>query len=343
MFDIKKPHRRFNPLTGEWVLVSPQRLDRPWQGSVEEFSAGRLPEYDKGCYLCPGNLRAGGKKNPDYTGTFVFDNDFPALTPEAGEGELNIGELILARNESGRCRVLCFSPRHDLTLSGMERPAITGVVQAWTEEYRTLGSEGAVNYVLIFENRGEMMGCSNPHPHCQIWANETVPVLPAKKTYHQLEYRQYHGSNLLLDYAALEIKSGERVLFENDHFVCLVPFWAVWPFETMLLPKDHARSLADLSAEQAASLADALKRTTVMYDNLFQTPFPYSMGIHQAPTDGQDHAEWQMHVAFLPPLLRSASVRKHMVGYELLAMAQRDITPEGAAETLRALPKDRVQ
>jgi len=339
MFDIKKPHRRFNPLTGEWVLVSPQRLDRPWQGAEERPEKRRLPEYDPDCYLCPGNARAGGKRNPHYTGTFVFDNDFPALVPGADDGELNTGELILARNESGRCRVLCFSPRHDLTMSGMKLPAIEKVIHSWINEYRTLGSEDMINYVLIFENRGEMMGASNPHPHCQIWANETVPVLPAKKSYYQLEYLQYHGGNLLADYLSFEKQSGERIIFENDHFVCLVPFWAAWPFETMLLPKDHIRSLLDMSVAQVASFADALKRNTTMYDNLFRITFPYSMGLLQAPTDGLAHDEWQMHVNFLPPLLRSASVRKFMVGYELLAMPQRDITPETAAETLRSLLK----
>ena len=340
MFQIRQPHRRYNPLTGDWVLVSPHRLERPWQGSVEKEQSGSLPEYDPHCYLCPGNSRADGRKNPDYRGTYVFDNDFPALLEETGEGELNVNELILARNEYGRCRVLCFSPRHDLSLSGMDHDMIGGVVRAWTEEYTTLGSDEKINYVMIFENRGEMMGCSNPHPHCQIWANETVPVLPGKKSYHQLEYQQYHGRNLLLDYCRLEMKQGERVLFQNDHFVSLVPFWAVWPYETMLIPREHVRSLADLSGEQAQSLADALKKQTVMYDNLFKAPFPYSMGFHQAPTDGQDHEEWQLHISFLPPLLRSASVRKHMVGYELLAMPQRDITAEQAAETLRGLPKE---
>lgn len=340
MFDIKKPHRRFNPLTGEWVLVSPQRLERPWQGAEEERHDQPLPEYDAECYLCPGNTRAGGERNPDYSGTYVFDNDFPAMLPGTAEGELNMNELILARNEAGRCRVLCFSPRHDLTLSRMDPTGIEGVIRAWQEEYETLGADEAINYVLIFENRGEMMGASNPHPHCQIWANETVPVLPAKKSYHQLEYLQFHGSNLLMDYAFLERKSRKRVLFENEHFICLVPFWAVWPYETMVLPKEHLRSLSDLSKKQTSSLADALKRTTVKYDNLFKTPFPYSMGIHQAPTDGLDHAEWQMHLSFLPPLLRSASIRKFMVGYELLAMPQRDITAEKAAETLRSLPEE---
>ncbi|MBN2049850.1 MAG: UDP-glucose--hexose-1-phosphate uridylyltransferase [Spirochaetales bacterium] len=339
MFDNGKAHRRYNPLTGDWVLVSPGRLNRPWLGAEEQGTQVPQPSYDPDCYLCPGNERAGGKKNPAYTGTYVFDNDFPALLPDGEGGEFNQEDLILARNEAGRCRVLCFTPQHDRTLSRMDIPEIHRVVDAWTEEYRLHGADESINYVTIFENRGEMMGASNPHPHCQIWANETVPPIPGKKTWYQMEYLQYHGSNLLLDYCELERKAGERILFENRHFICLVPYWAIWPFETMILPKEHLRHLGELSQAQARSLSEALKRTTVMYDNLFRVPFPYSMGIHQAPTDRLEHPEWQMHISFYPPLLRSSTIRKFMVGYELFAMAQRDVTPEEAARRLRDLPE----
>jgi UDPglucose--hexose-1-phosphate uridylyltransferase len=329
------PHRRYNPLTGEWILVSPHRAKRPWQGKVEDLPAESTPSYDPSCYLCPGNERAGGACNPAYTDTFVFDNDFAALLPDGGEQSGGDHRLFVSAPERGLCRVICFSPRHDLTLSLMERDAIEKVIDVWCEQYRDIGGLDWIRYVQIFENRGAMMGCSNPHPHGQIWANATVPVLPAAESRNQLSYRSEHGSCLLCDYVAAELDRGERVVFRNSAFAALVPFWAVWPFEVMLVPTFHASDITACDASQRAELADALRRMGVRYDNLFRTSFPYSMGIHQAPTDGQPHPEWHFHVHYYPPLLRSATVKKFMVGYEMLAMPQRDITAEESARRLR--------
>lgn len=331
------PHRRLNLLTGDWVLVSPQRSERPWQGQVERRPAEERPTYDPACYLCPGNERAGGIRNPEYTGTYVFDNDFAALHPDAPGGELSIGGLLRAEGEAGICRVLCFSPRHDLSLPEMERSAIRRVVEVWTEEYATLGSKDFIDYVQIFENKGEMMGCSNPHPHGQIWAQRSIPVEPARETERLRDYFREHGRSLLADYLRLELEQEERIVCENDGFVALVPFWAVWPFETMLISRRPLRSLLDLTDAEREQLADLLKRLTTRYDNLFGVSFPYSAGIHQAPTDGQAHPEWHFHMHFYPPLLRSATVRKFMVGYEMLANPQRDSTPEASAARLREL------
>ena len=333
-------HRRYNPLTGDWVLVSPHRTKRPWQGKVEKNVKDERPQYDPKCYLCPGNERAGGtKKNPDYENTFVFPNDFSALIPDVPEGNYEHGELFKASSEQGLCKVLCFSPRHDLTIPEMDVENIRKVVDVWTREYQELGSHDFINHVQIFENKGEIMGCSNPHPHGQIWAQQSIPGAPAKEQENQKVYFEKYGRTMLEDYLTDELNAGERILVENDHFVALVPFWAIWPYEAMILSKRAVSDLTALSEDEKASMADCYKRLTVMYDNLFETSFPYSAGIHQAPTDGKEHPEWHLHMHFYPPLLRSATVKKFMVGYEMMADPQRDLTAEQSAENLRSLPK----
>jgi len=331
------PHRRFNPLTREWVLVSPLRTQRPWQGQVERRVRVQQVAYDPNCYLCPRNERAGGMHNPDYKATFVFTNDFAALRPDVPRASVDEGgrELLVAESEPGTCRVVCFSPRHDLTLSRMKLDEIAAVVEVWGEQVAELGALPSINYVQIFENRGEIMGCSNPHPHGQIWANQTIPNEPSKEQDSQAAHFSRHGACLLCEYLELERKAESRVVCENALFVAVVPFWAVWPFEILLLSKTHARDLLSLDRPHQYGLADILKRITTRYDNLFEIPFPYSMGFHQAPTDGDPHSEWHLHAHFYPPLLRSATVRKFMVGYEMLAAPQRDITPEAAAARLR--------
>jgi UDPglucose--hexose-1-phosphate uridylyltransferase len=331
----RTPQRRFNPLTGEWVLVSPQRTERPWQGQVEKAAAQSQPVYDPGCYLCPGNSRAGGVRNPNYTSTFVFENDFAALRPDTPVDRFDERGLLVAESEPGICRVICFSPRHDLTVSRMEASALRQVVDTWIGQYQELGALAWINHVQIFENRGAMMGCSNPHPHCQIWANHTLPNEPRKEQDAQAEYARTKQACLLCDYLAIECAAAERVVCRNASFVALVPFWAVWPFETLLLPVRHSTALDELTPTERDDLAGILKRLTTRYDNLFQVSFPYSLGFHQRPTDGQAHSEWHFHGHFYPPLLRSATVRKFLVGYEMLAMPQRDITPEAAAARLR--------
>ncbi|MGO9482274.1 MAG: UDP-glucose--hexose-1-phosphate uridylyltransferase [Candidatus Kryptoniota bacterium] len=332
-----RTHRRQNILTGEWVLVSPGRLKRPWQGRIEKTSSPVLPKRDSKCYLCPGGERANRKKNPDYESTFVFDNDFGALTHNTQRFTLDDNGLIRAESEKGFCRVLCFSPRHDLTLAELSVKEIKEVVEVWKDEYIRLGKRRDVNYVQIFENKGELMGCSNPHPHCQIWAEESIPVEPAKEARHLEEYKNRSGNCLICDYASLELKEKDRVVLETEQFIVLVPFWAVWPFEVMVLSKNHVSSLASMTKVERVNLATALKGILVRYDNLFEVPFPYSSGIHQAPTDGKIHDEWHFHMHFYPPLLRSASVKKFMVGFEMLANPQRDITPETAAKRLREM------
>ena len=328
-------HRRFNPLTREWVLVSPHRTKRPWQGQTERPADPAALAYDPECYLCPGNRRAHGHVNPAYSHTFVFDNDFPSLQSDVGEDRIDKGGLIVAAAEAGVCRVICFSPRHDLTLSRMSVDDITRVVAVWGEQYRALGAMDSINAVQIFENRGAMMGASNPHPHCQIWATQSLPNETAKELTAQADYSRDHRSCLLCDYLKLEQEAGERIVFANDHFTVLVPFWAIWPFETMMLPHRHVGGVNELTAAEARGLAEALSQLTIRYDNLFETAFPYSFGLHPKPTDGQPHSEWHLHAHFYPPLLRSATVRKFMVGFELLGSPQRDLTAESAAERLR--------
>ncbi len=338
-FDLQEhPHKRLNALTGEWVLVSPHRARRPWKGKRETPAATDRPAYDPGCYLCPGNSRASGETNPTYVETFVFDNDFAALLPDAPRSGVEgaaTDELFRASPESGICRVLCFSPRHDLSLARMGREAIRRVVMTWREQYCALSDRTRIGYVQIFENKGALMGCSNPHPHGQIWASESVPMIPALEDERQRRYAANHDRCLLCDYVERERAAGERIVFENDSFVALSPFWAVWPFETMLLPKRHLRSLAEMRGGEPADLANAVGRICVRYDNLFETEFPYSMGVHQAPSDGRVVDQCHLHLHYFPPLLRSASVKKFMVGYEMLAMPQRDITPESGARRLR--------
>ncbi len=338
------PHRRRHLLTGEWLLVSPHRTQRPWQGQVESAPIELRPTYDPACYLCPGNARAGGLRNPDYPVTYVFDNDFAALlagTPAhslaRGLADCDGPPLLHAESERGLCRVVRFSPRHDLTLADMDVVDVRQVVHTWAEQFSELGALAWVRYVQIFENRGAMMGASNPHPHGQIWANERVPNEPAKEHAQQQAYAAACGRCLLCDYLALELRDGQRLVCQNDDWVVMVPFWAIWPFETLVLPRAHAGAITGLAPAQRDGLADILRQVTGRYNQLFAASFPFSMGFHSTPTDGHDYPAWHLHAHFYPPLLRSATVRKFMVGYELLGQPQRDITPESAAERLRSL------
>jgi UDPglucose--hexose-1-phosphate uridylyltransferase len=348
-----EPHRRLNLLTGEWVLVSPHRTRRPWQGQVERRPTENCPRYDPTCYLCPGNERAGGARNPEYSTTFIFENDFAALMPaasEVGGGRWEQTEaashlppltsrLLRAEPEPGTCRVICFSPRHDLTLPDMELSVIRAVVDAWAGEYERLGRDPEIGHVQIFENKGEVMGASNPHPHGQIWAQRSVPLIPAREGERLAEHFERYRRTLLADYLALELELEERVVCENAGFVALIPFWAVWPFELLVVSRRPVPRLGALDGAERDQLADILKRVTTRYDNLFETSFPYSAGFHQAPTDGAAHREWHLHMHFYPPLLRSATVRKFLVGYEMLGEPQRDLTPEAAVARLRELPE----
>lgn len=330
-----QPHRRFNPLSGEWVKVSPHRTKRPWQGSRESAVPENRPSYDPGCYLCPGNTRAGGAENPRYTETYSFVNDYSALLADTPLGNIQAG-LFQAQAERGICKVICFSPRHDLTLPRMSQGEVEGVVGLWRDEYEELAGHRWIRHIQIFENHGSTMGCSNPHPHGQIWAEDCLPDIPAREDSRQRAYRGEHGSNLLMDYLARELETGERIVCQNDKFAALVPYWAVWPYETMVLPKTQIRDIRECTESQITALADLIRRLGIRYDNLFQTDFPYSMGLHQAPVNSGNMDHWTFHMHYLPPLLRSADVKKFMVGYELLAMPQRDITPEQSAEILRS-------
>lgn len=328
------PHRRWNPLSREWVLVSPHRTKRPWQGSQEEVAEGR-PPYDPACYLCPDNQRAGGVQNPGYKGTFVFDNDFAALLPSPPEAPAFSEGLLLADPVQGTCRVVCFSPRHDLTLADMDEADIRAVVDLWAAQVEELGR--LYPWVQVFENKGAVMGCSNPHPHGQIWASSFVPQFIQVEDAAQREHFAQSGAPLLAEYLAQELALGDRVVCQNEHWAWLVPFWAVWPYEVLLLPKRPARQLYDLSEDERAALAAIMKNGLGRFDRLFRCSFPYSMGWHGAPLTGESQEPWVLHAHYYPPLLRSASVKKFMVGYEMLAESQRDITAEQAAETLRSL------
>jgi UDPglucose--hexose-1-phosphate uridylyltransferase len=326
------PHRRYNPLLNEWVLVSPHRANRPWQGQMEAPAARLTTSYDENCYLCPGNVRVSGEVNPHYQGTYVFKNDFAALVPDTPEFADN-DPLFKLCTEQGESRVICFSPDHSKTLPQMSLPAIKLVVDTWQQQSAELGQ--TYRWVQLFENKGAAMGCSNPHPHGQVWAQQQLPTLVEKKQITFADYQAEHGSNLLQDYVAAEWTRQERLVVHNKHWLVVVPYWAAWPFETLLLPRFPVQRITDLDEPQKLDLADIVSQLTIRYDNLFNCSFPYSMGWHGAPFDGYEHSEWTLHASFLPPLLRRAEVRKFMVGYEMMAEPQRDITPEQAAERLR--------
>lgn len=330
-------HRRYNPLSGEWILVSPHRSKRPWHGQVEKVIVEKRPSHDPACYLCPGNERATGTENPLYTSTYAFTNDYASLVSDVPAGNLSVAGLLEARSERGVCRVICFSPRHDLTIPELSVDEVRLVVDLWCNEFTSLSQLEYINHIQIFENKGAVMGCSNPHPHGQIWAQESIPVEPLKKQRHQQDYYDKHHRTMLSDYCDTELGSEERIVFANDHFVVVVPFWATWPFETMIVPKRAMSRIIEMTDTERSAFAEAYREITIRYDNLFETSFPYSAGIHQAPSDGREYSAWHWHMTFYPPLLRSASVKKFMVGYEMLANPQRDITPEFSARRLKEL------
>lgn len=329
------PHKRLNILTGEWILVSPHRNKRPWQGKVENSALAERAAYEAECYLCPGNQRADGTKNPLYSEPFAFPNDYAALLTSSPDGLHNEEGLLVAESQQGICKVICFSPFHHLTLPQMDLSSIGKVVDLWQQEFRSLAANSWIKYIQIFENKGDIMGCSNPHPHGQIWSLNSIPTELQKETVSQQNYFQEKGKSLLADYLALELAKGERIVCENEHFAALVPFWAVWPFETMVISKRPIQTILDFTAVEKSALAAILQQLTIRYDNLFETSFPYSAGMHQAPVNDGDHPEWHWHMHFYPPLLRNATIKKFMVGFEMLASAQRDITPEYAAEQLK--------
>ncbi len=330
------PHRRYNPLTGEWITVSPHRTKRPWKGKTEKPPQEERPVYDPTCYLCPGNARAGGATNPNYEQTFVFPNDFAALLPDTPDITVHPHPLLKAETQQGACRVICFSPRHDLTLAEMASSDIRRVIDVWSEQIEDLGE--TYRWVQVFENKGQMMGCSNPHPHGQVWAGSALPNEVWKEDRNQRAYFEEHRSPMLVDYAALEAQERVRVLVENEDWRVVVPYWALWPFETLVLPRRHVLRLPDLEDRERDALSEVLQALLIRYDNLFETSFPYSMGWHGAPTDEGIYTHWQLHAHYYPPLLRSATVKKFMVGYEMLAEPQRDLTAEQAAARLRDLP-----
>jgi UDPglucose--hexose-1-phosphate uridylyltransferase len=336
-FDFNEhSHIRQNPLTGDWVMVSPHRTKRPWQGKTEDIVKDSRPQYDPTCYLCAGNQRMNGKLNPNYSGTYVFQNDFAALQSDVPQGKIKKGGLFKAESVKGECRVICFSPRHDLTLAKMETPDIRKVVDTWVSEFEDFCTQKDIHYVQIFENKGEIMGCSNLHPHGQIWASSNIPLEILKESKQQKNYFQEHKKTLLEDYWQVEVSEIERIVVENNSFIVVVPFWATWPFETLVIPKRPMAYIPEMNESEKNDLADIVKKLTIRYDNLFNSSFPYSAGIHQAPINVGDLEGWHWHIHFYPPLLRSATVKKFMVGYELLANPQRDITPESAARQLRS-------
>ena len=327
-----QPHRRYNPLTGEWLLLSPQRTQRPWQGKTEDAVTDSAQEYDPNCYLCPGNTRMQGQRNEEYRDTFVFNNDFQALTECDLRYEGNEDGLFCEESVEGTCRVICFSKRHDLTLAEMKRSELLKVVDVWKSQTEELNKKYC--WVQIFENKGKIMGCSNPHPHGQIWASDFIPDEPYKEDRCQKEYREEYKENLLLQYIANEQEKKERIVAENDQWISLVPYWAIWPFETLLVPKRHTLRFNDIDENQSRDLTSIMKELLVKYDNLFQTSFPYSMGWHGAPANGKNNDHWQLHAHYYPPLLRSSDIKKFMVGYEMLGCPQRDILPEQAAKMI---------
>lgn len=331
---VEHPHRRYNPLLDEWVLVSPHRAKRPWQGQVEKSDDDPKPSYDESCFLCAGNARINGEVNPKYDATFVFQNDFAALKPDTPFVS-NDDPLFKMTTEQGESRVICFSADHGKTVPQLSIAEITQVVETWQQQTRELGEK--YPWVQVFENKGAVMGCSNPHPHGQVWAQQSLPSLAEKKLTNFTTYFDRFNRSLLTDYAERESADASRIVCQNDDWLVIVPYWAAWPFETLLIPRFAIKRMTELTAPKSRSLADIVKQITIRYDNLFQCSFPYSMGWHGAPFDGEPHDEWTLHAHFFPPLLRSTTVRKFMVGYEMLAEAQRDITPEQAAERLRLL------
>ncbi len=331
----EQPHRRYNILTGDWVLVSPHRTKRPWQGKTEKITKEVKLNHDPNCYLCKGNTRANGKVNPDYESTYVFQNDFAALIDGPQANYEN--DLLLAKSESGICRVVCFSPNHGLTLAELETGNIVKVIETWQDQYQELSANSNINHIQIFENKGAIMGCSNPHPHGQIWAQASIPQETLKKSIQQKKHWEQKKQSLLSRYLSQELEIGERIIAENEHFVSLVPFWAVWPYETMIIPKRHLQNITQMNKEEQKSFAESIKVLTQKMDRIFDTSFPYSSGIHQSPTNDDDNDHWHWHMSFYPPLLRSATVKKFMVGYEMFGEPQRDISAEMAANKLRDL------